>query len=193
MARLVPGTGEVAWFEAGPLYDAVAAAIGETPNIEGAAVVGAGLRLFHRGAGRGTCRNWVLDVALGPEGPTGPVGAAFEVDLGDVAGVPLSCTDAAALPDGRFLYLAAAEDTPDAVADGPVVGAAIGLLAGAAVRWAPLLEADGTPSVRKVEGLAPDPDLAGAWVITDPDDADRPAELCRVALDGPWAEPAPPG
>lgn len=191
VARLDPRSGEVAWFEAGPLYDAVAAAIGEAPNVEGAAIMAGGMRLFHRGAGRGTCRNWVLDVAMGPEGPTLPVGAAFEVDLGAIGEVPLSCTDAAALPDGRYLYLAAAEDTPDAVADGPVVGAAIGLLSGAVARWTPLLEADGSPSVRKVEGLAPDPDLRGAWVVTDPDDADRPAQLCRVALHGPWALEGP--
>ncbi len=187
VARLNPAEGQVRWFEAGALYDAVAAAIGETPNIEGAAIHGEGMRLFHRGAGRGTCRNWVLDVALGPEGPRPPIGAAFEVDLGGVGAVPLSFTDAAALPDGRYLYLAAAEDTPDAIADGPVVGAAIGVLAGAVARWTPLLEADGTPSVRKVEGLAPDADLTAAWLITDPDDAERPAQLCRVVLEGPWS------
>ena len=198
VARLDPADGQVAWFEAGPLYDAVAAIIGQTPNIEGAARHGGGLRLFHRGAGRladlrtadrggpGVCRNWVLDVALGPEGPRPPISEAFEVDLGSIGAVPLSFTDAAALAGGRFLYLAAAEDTPDAVADGPVVGAAVGLLVGQAARWTPLLEADGAPSVRKVEGLAPDPDLAGAWLITDPDDAARPAQLCRVVLKGNW-------
>lgn len=191
IARLHPADGAFAWFDAGPLYDALAAAIGETPNIEGAALHGEGMRLFHRGAGRGTCRNWVVDVALGPEGPRPPIQAAFEVDLGEIGGVPLSFTDAATLPDGRTLYLAAAEDTPDAIADGPVVGAAIGLLAAGGVRWTPLLEADGTPSVRKVEGLAPDPDLAAAWLITDPDDPGRSAQLCRVQLAGPWA-PAPP-
>jgi hypothetical protein len=185
IARLEPATGAVTWQDAGALYDAVAAAIGETPNLEGAAAHGGGLRLFHRGAG-GSCRNWVVDVALGPGGPSGPVRGAFEVDLGEVAGVPFSFTDAAALPGGRFLYLAAAEDTPDAIADGPVVGAAIGLLDGTAVRWTPIREADGTPSVRKAEGLAPDPDLGGAWLITDPDDEARPAQLVRVVLEGPW-------
>lgn len=187
VVRLTPADRQVTWFEAGPLYDALAAVIGETPNIEGAACQGDGLRLFHRGAGSSArCRNWVLDVALGPEGPRPPVANAFEVELGGIGEVALSFTDAAALGEGRFLYLAAAEDTPDAIADGPVVGVAIGLLVGRAVRWTPVREADGTPSVRKLEGLAPDPDLAGAWVITDPDDPALPAQLCRVVLEGTW-------
>jgi hypothetical protein len=38
--------------------------------------------------------------------------------------------------------------------------------------------------VRKVEGLAVDDDLRGGWLITDPDDPTRSAELCRVELDG---------
>lgn len=182
LCRVAPG-GEVAWIEAGELFDALAAVIGETPNVEGATAHHQGLMLFHRGAGRGTCRNWLVEVALGADGPCLPLGAAREVDLGLCGEVPWSWTDAARLPDGRVMYLAAAEDTPDAVADGPVVGAAIGLLDGG---WALLLEPDGTPSVRKCEGLAPDPDLAHAWVITDPDDAARPAQLLRVALEGPW-------
>ena len=37
-------------------------------------------------------------------------------------------TDAVALPDGRVLVSAAAEDTPDPVDDGPVVAAALALL-----------------------------------------------------------------
>jgi hypothetical protein len=174
---------DVSWLDAGPLFDALAEAIGEPPNVEGAVVHGGELRLFHRGAGRGTCRNWLIDVALGPDGPCLPIAAAREVDLGRCGDVPWSWTDAARLPDGRIMYLAAAEDTPDAVADGPVVGAAIGILDGP---WAPLLEPDGSPSVRKCEGLAVEGEFA--WVITDPDDAARPAQLLRVALEGPWRE-----
>jgi hypothetical protein len=56
------------------------------------------------------------------------VGGAQAYDLGAVGGVALAVTDAVALPDGRVLVSAAAEDTPNAVDDGPVVGAAIALL-----------------------------------------------------------------
>jgi hypothetical protein len=56
------------------------------------------------------------------------VGGARVYDLGVVRGVGLAITDAVALPDGRVLVSAAAEDTPNAIDDGPVVGAAVALL-----------------------------------------------------------------
>lgn len=88
----------------------------------------------------------------------------------------------------RTLFLAVAEDTIDAIADGPVAGCAIGLLTGSPDRpeasWCRVLDADGRPSRRKLEGVAADDDLHGAWVITDPDDPGQAAELCRVELRG---------
>ena len=56
------------------------------------------------------------------------VGEPRRYDLGTVRGVALAVTDAVALPGGRMLVAAAAEDTPNAVDDGPVVGAALALL-----------------------------------------------------------------
>jgi hypothetical protein len=74
-------------------------------------------------------------------------------DLGAVDGVGLAVTDAVVLPDGRVLVSAAAEDTPNAVDDGPVVATALALLDGDAVLdVAPIPEVDGR--VHKVEGLA---------------------------------------
>jgi hypothetical protein len=74
-------------------------------------------------------------------------------ELGSVAGVGLAVTDAVALPDGRELLSAAAEDTPNAVDDGPVVATALVLVDGAEVLdAAPLPEVGGC--VHKVEGLA---------------------------------------
>jgi hypothetical protein len=100
--------------------------------------------------------------------------------------VPLSFTDAAPGPDGRVFYLAAAEDTPNAIDDGLIAGAAVGVLHRGEARWAPLLEAGGSPSVRKAEGLALAADGRGGFLVTDPDDAGIPAELCRVVLEGAW-------
>ena len=102
-------------------------------------------------------------------------------DLGRAAGVPLTFTDATRGPDGAIAYLAVAEDTPNAIDDGPVVGAAIGVIRDGAASWTLILEPDGTPSVRKFEGLALDPE-GGAWVITDADDPEKPAELCKLAF-----------
>ena len=65
----------------------------------------------------------------------------------------LAVTDAIALPDGRTLLSAAAEDTPNAVDDGPVVAAALALVDGETVLdIAALPEIGGR--VHKVEGLA---------------------------------------
>jgi hypothetical protein len=82
-----------------------------------------------------------------------PVDRPLGYELGEVAGVGLAVTDAIALPDGRVLLSAAAEDTPDAVDDGPVVGAALVLVDGAAVLDVAPVPAVGG-SVPKVEGLA---------------------------------------
>lgn len=83
-----------------------------------------------------------------------------------------------------LLYLAVAEDAPNAIDDGPVAGAAVGVLSNGRARYAMLEEQDGTPSRRKVEGIALDPATRAAYLVTDPDDPGRPAELLRVALEG---------
>lgn len=167
--------------DAAPLFEAIARAIGGVPNVEGAVGAGARVLLFNRGAAG--VPNAVLAVAMeGLRRGEGPVLHAQAWDLGAIDGIPLTFTDAAALGDGRIVYLAAAENTPDAVADGPVVGAVIGIIDEDAARWNVLRDADGTPSRRKVEGLALDPASRSAWLLTDPDDAARPAELCRLEL-----------
>ena len=74
-------------------------------------------------------------------------------ELGEVEGVGLAVTDAAALPDGRTLFSAAAEDTPNAVDDGPVVATALVLVDDLDVlAVAPIPEVGG--HVHKIEGLA---------------------------------------
>ena len=75
--------------------------------------------------------------------------------------------------------MAAAEASPDAIADGQVLGTSLGVLDDDPHYW--LIQAeDGAPLRDKVEGL-----LGGAsddeWLaITDPDDASRPAELLTL-------------
>lgn len=168
------------------LYAGLEARLGATPNIEGAVRLGSTVRLLHRGLGRGA-RSATLDVGMEALDGAPPVfGEARTYDLGTLSGVPLAFSDAAALGPERMVYLAVAEDAPDAVADGPVVGSAVGVVDAAGARWAPLLEADGKPSRRKLEGLVLDPDGQAAWAVTDPDDASLPSELCRIELQGPW-------
>ena len=147
-----------------PLYHRVAEALGigvDLLNLEGACRTGETFRWFNRGnltAGLPSA-SVDLDVAELAAVLTGSL-APEEVkvanrrvyDLGDVDGVGLAVTDAVALPDGRVLLSAAAEDTPNAIDDGPVVGTAIALVSGDdLIAIAPLDAPDG--AVHKVEGL----------------------------------------
>ena len=170
------------------IYDCVRRALdlASAPNVEGATLEDGVLRLFHRGIGSASAS---VDLPLEVlEGGPPRVLAVRAIELGSLDGVPLSITDAARLDRDRTLFLAVAEDTNDALSDGPVIGCAIGLLTGAAdrqsVRWSRVLEADGRTSRRKLEGIAVDDDLRGAWAISDPDDPGRAAELCRIDLRG---------
>jgi hypothetical protein len=106
-----------------------------------------------------------------------------QYDLGSIDGVRLTFTDAA-LYDGAVLFCAAAEESPDAVEDGPVAGSALGVIRGGTlVRTIPLLDADGTPLRDKVEGIAVDPDDARRlWLVADHDDVDRASDLLECTI-----------
>lgn len=184
---LDPQTGEFVLADAGPVYAAVATALGGELNIEGVIPEADGLILFNRGSSAGD--NAVIGVALRVDAPTTvEVKDLTRWHLGEVQGfshpVALAFTDATRGPDGQLWYLAAAEDTPDAISDGQVVGAVIGVLGAESGSWTPILESDGTPSVRKFEGLVIDADGAGGWLVTDADSPEQPTELCRIALRG---------
>jgi uncharacterized protein DUF6929 len=170
------------------LYRAIqkALASAERPNIEGAIVVGERLRVFNRAAGR--TPNASVDLAVAAlHGREPRVLAAQPFELGTLASVRLGFTDVTALPDGRNVFLATAEDAPDAIADGPVTGSVVGVLeptASAGARWTRLLGTDGLPSPYKVEGVVIDRDVRGGWLLTDSDDPRVPAMLLRVELRG---------
>lgn len=147
------------------LYARVGGLLGLDPdqlNLEGACVLGGSLRWFHRGRpGAGLPSSSVdLDLAelvAAVAGRAQPDGlhatGVLTYDVGEVDGVGLAVTDAVTLPDGSVLVSAAAEDSPDAYDDGPVVGSALAVLDGTRVRaTAPLPRVGGR--VAKVEGLA---------------------------------------
>jgi hypothetical protein len=146
------------------LYRSVAEAL-EVPldvlNLEGACVVGRTLRWFHRGLPSAGHPSASVDLALvdtlaavhgrGDAG-TISVAAARRYELGTVAGIGLAITDAVALPGQGVLLAAAAEDSPNARDDGPVVASALVHLRDdgvADVALLPLIEG----VVAKVEGL----------------------------------------
>lgn len=172
-----------------PLYERVAAVL-ELPldhlNLEGACRDGDRFRWFNRGNLNAGVKSASVDldfaallgVVTGDGSPEEiPVVRPQHYDLGEVNGVGLAITDAMALPDGRVMVSAAAEDTPNAVDDGPVVGAGLALLdENSVLDMAPLPEFEGT--IHKVEGLAlseTTDDGLRLMAVVDADDADAPS------------------
>jgi hypothetical protein len=193
-ASLVGGDGFVV---AGlrPLYLAVAAALGlreDLLNLEGACLIDGRLRWFQRAnvaAGAPTASVDVDAARLlaAVRGETGPdeidVHDVRRYDLGTVGGVALAVTDAVPIGDGRVLVSAAAEDTPNAVDDGPVVGSGLAVLGldGEPPIFAAL------PGAEKVEGLAVrevTADGVRLLAVVDADDYDVPST--RLALRLHW-------
>ncbi|RKH34767.1 hypothetical protein D7Y13_03285 [Corallococcus praedator] len=159
-------------------------------NVEGAAVTGRFLRLLNRGNGEGGVDALVdldLDRVLGgvDAGALGPaaVRTVRRWELGEANGVRLSFTDASALPDGRVVFTATAEDSRDRVADGPVKGSAVGVLA-----------PDGTPVYLdavdagvKLEGVDARVERGRIHLllVADADDPSVPAPLLEAVLPVP--------
>ena len=177
-----------------PQYLAVARALGIDStdlNLEGACRHDRQLRWFQRGNSTAGIPSASVDVDLaGLLGVIIGQGRADAVslrdvrryDLGQVSGISLAITDAVTMPLGRTLLSAAAEDTPNAVDDGPVVGAALSLVDGdRLIGTAPLPLVDGR--VYKVEGLAVPELLAdGARLLAVVDVDDPGSASLELAL-----------
>lgn len=161
-------------------------------NIEGAVVAGGELRLFQRGnkrAGNALVRFQLAEVrdllacaharSGGRSEPLRP-SAIQRVELGEIDGIPLCFTDAAALPGGGMVFTAVAEDTGDNVSDGACEGAALGMLGPEGrLRFLDRLE-----RAHKIEGI--DARVEGNTVrlllVTDADDASVPAALFSAEI-----------
>jgi hypothetical protein len=118
---------------------------------------------------------WLTDGELAPQPQQ-----IRRIDLGQINGVPLTPTDALALPNGRWLMSAVAEDTTDSAQDGACVGSALVLLNADAevlrIQWI-----KGSP---KVEGIslihfgAVDHVL----MVTDADNPEQASQLLRLDI-----------
>jgi hypothetical protein len=187
------------------LYERVAGELGiglAEVNLEGACRSGDRLRWFNRGNRSAGVPSASVDLdltglaaALAGRGDLAGVGIGHPLryDLGAVDGVGLAVTDAVALPDGRVLLSAAAEDTPNAVDDGPVVGTALALVHDGRVLALAALPAPGGTGY-KVEGLAllgTGPDGARLLAVVDADDPDVPSAELTVSVS--WSGRLDPG
>jgi hypothetical protein len=185
--------GSVEVIEAGELYAELrvhAGARGAELNIEGAVVQGERLRLLQRGNGKHGSTPWsaILDLELAgfldwldDRGARPRVQRILVVDLGAIGGVPLGFTDATVMADGRLAFLACAEDSADAVSDGPVLGCRFGWLDAddrSAVTTA-VLDADGIQTGLKLEGI--EAREGGSLVFDVVADMDRPDEPALMA------------
>ncbi len=200
----------VHWADLEPLYRRATAVLGldlAQVNFEGLAVAsdgGASLRWFNRGNGAlgvGSASVAVdghaLVEALLGRLPVDEVGVGDPVphELGSVDGVALAVTDGVALGGGAVLIASAAEDTPNNVDDGPVVGTALSILHGPAAHvvhhgLVPLVGG----VVPKIEGLAlrdgpPGPEVLGAergelrvLAVVDADDALIPSSELQLRV-----------
>lgn len=183
--------------EATSLYAALRAEPGLADgqlNIEGALLDGARVVLYSRGNAAALAGAAGFDASVelvageleryleAPHQPPPALLGLRQYQLGEIGGVRLTLTDAA-LRAGRRFYVAAAEASPDAVADGQVLGTSFGVL-DADARYALIEAEDGALLRDKVEGLAQGA-APNEWLaITDPDDAARPAELLTLRTHG---------
>jgi Family of unknown function (DUF6910) len=173
------------------LYDRVALALEVPPevlNLEGACVVDGHLRWFHRGLPAAGWPSASVDLPLAVPladslllaQPTN----VLRYDLGSFDGVGLAVTDAVSLGNGLVLVSAAAEDSPNAYDDGPVVASALLVLDGdRVVDRADVPLVDGR--VAKIEGLAVvAEDASGVRLMAtvDADDHASPSPVLELTL-----------
>jgi hypothetical protein len=158
----------------------------EQLNIEGAFVAAGRFCLLQRGNQASPVNvlisyDWLaIQAWLDGAGQAPDPAASTQIEIGDIDGVPLCFTDGAALPDGGWVFCAAAEATDDSYLDGPCRGSAVGVVAadGRLLGVWPL-------SLRcKAEGIAVTV-ANGALqllLVTDPDDREEPALLLSANL-----------
>lgn len=162
-------------------------------NIEGGFVRGATLYLLQRGNKKNSenaviAISWteveqaIVDKVVVPSSALGTIQA---YSLGTVGDVPLCFTDATLLPNGSWVFSAAAEATEDNYNDGAFVGGAIGVVD----RQGSLCLLERIDDQYKVEGVSArvEGDTVTLTLVTDADDASRPAQLLQTTLSGyPW-------
>jgi hypothetical protein len=114
--------------------------------------------------------------------PPPPVENVARYDLGEIAGVRLTFSDAEYLGGGRVLFSASAEKPESG--DGGVAGSVIGVIErGGEVRWGPILDEHGAPFTGKIEGLSfPPEEPSKIRFVIDDDNENAPSEIYDAIL-----------
>ncbi len=191
-----PGGYAVHTAELASLYAAACQRLGlarDALNLEGAAAVGDRVVFFQRGNGAGgvnasfSVSQPTLEAAL-VDGRAIAASDLREVRrhaLGDLDGCALGFSDAAPLPDGRVLFLAAAEASPNTYDDGAVAGSVVGVLEHDGSAKVLARVPDGPRGPYKLEGLAVD-GVEGRVVhlraVEDADDPTKASTALRLRL-----------
>lgn len=175
--------GEPRTIELQPVYDTMRSELGGDINIEGAAVVGDRLWLFHR-ANEGKAPNTVAEFELGDLSRTlredlvvdpDELAAIRAYELGELDGVPLCFSDATTLTEKLVCFSASAEGE-----DGDIHGSVVGTISkdGAVHRLR-------TIDPRwKVEGVHAtiDTGVIDFLFVCDQDDPDTPSPLLSATM-----------
>jgi hypothetical protein len=176
--------GEPRTIELRPVYEAIRGELGGEINIEGAAVLGDRLWLFHR-ANRGQAPNTVAEFELGDLSRTlredlildpDELAAIRSYELGELEGVALCFSDATALTNELVCFSASAEGEEDGDIHGSVVGT---------------ISADG--SVRRLRTIDPrwkvegvhatiDTGIIDFLFVCDQDDRETPSPLLSATM-----------
>jgi hypothetical protein len=184
--------------DVGSLYDAARSTLAlpsDALNLEGASAVGSVVRFFQRGnAGlAAACVNASFDVhadallcALLRDVPIEPshISNVRRYELGCLHDAPLGFSAAAAFDDGRVIFAASAEASPNTYDDGECAGSVLGLLdadQNVLATWV----VDTAPDRVKIEGVGIDglgESTVDIVAATDPDDPGAPSELLRFRV-----------
>ena len=185
------------FLDAARFYDALRATFefaGAGLNIEGAVLIDDDtIRLFQRGNARPQGEREAVDATgdisggrspahlADPSGmPPPPLRNIRRYDLGALAGVRLTFSDAEHLGGGRILYSASAEDRESDA----IVGSTLGVIEpDGTARWTEVIDAQGGRFEGKIEGLTLHRRHASfARFVIDDDDEDLPSVLFEAEL-----------
>jgi hypothetical protein len=157
-------------------------------NLEGAAVIGDSLVLLNRGTNTVMILSWnAFTSYVFDKGPL-PKLRHYSLTLPQLGDNTPRISGACGLADGRVLFTASVEDTPNWYSDGPVIGSAIGVfdIVAGKLEWCAFLKdkkgAYLKEKIESVELISQDKDRLEIIAVSDNDDGS--SKLFRILWTG---------